>query len=126
MSTDGPIPAGATDAANLFNGNMSGVTGYKLDSMTAIVTRTAGAVTSTVRFSASISMMFLGVMGKSSMTATGTSTAYMPLPSAVPASGRCAIGSAQAATRASSMSAMRRRCLEPGPGGSSNRSARFR
>jgi Putative Flp pilus-assembly TadE/G-like len=81
MVSDGPIPAGVTDATNIFNGNMSGVTGYTLNSVTPVVTKTGGAVTSTVSFSGNISTMFLGVMGKTTMTVSGssTSTANMPL-----------------------------------------------
>jgi Flp pilus assembly protein TadG len=81
MTVDGSIPAGVTDATNVFNGNMSGVTGFTLNNVTAVVTKAGGAVTSTVSFSADISTMFLGVMGKSSVTVTGTSTstANMPL-----------------------------------------------
>ena len=81
MSGNGPIPAGVTDATNIFNGNMSGVTGYTLNSVTPVVTKTASTVTSVVSFSADVPTMFLGVMGKSVMTVTGTSTstANMPL-----------------------------------------------
>ena len=42
MTVDGPIPAGVTDATNIFNANMSGVTGFTLNSMTPVVTK-AGA-----------------------------------------------------------------------------------
>jgi len=81
MTVDGPIPAGVTDATNIFNGNMSGVSGYTLNSMTPVVTKTGGVVTSTISFSANVPTMFLGVMGKSTMTVSGTSTstANMPL-----------------------------------------------
>ena len=47
MTVDGPIPAGVTDATNIFNGNMNGVTGFTLNSMTAAVTQDRGTVTST-------------------------------------------------------------------------------
>jgi Flp pilus assembly protein TadG len=79
--SDGPIPVGATDATNLFNGNMSGVTGYTLNSMTPTVVKSNGTVVSTVQFSADVPAMFLGVMGKTKMTVTGTSnsTANMPI-----------------------------------------------
>ena len=80
MSSDGPIPAGITDATNLFNGNMSGVTGYTLSSMTPTVVKSNGTVISTVAFSANVPTMFLGVMGKSEMTVTGTSTATANMP----------------------------------------------
>jgi Putative Flp pilus-assembly TadE/G-like len=81
MTVDGPIPGGATDASNIFVGNMTGVTGYTLNSVSPVVTKSGGTVTSIVQFSANISTMFLGVMGKSEMNVTGTSTstANMPL-----------------------------------------------
>ncbi|QWG23248.1 pilus assembly protein [Bradyrhizobium sediminis] len=80
MTSDGPIAAGVTDANNIFNGNMSGVTGYTLNSMTPVVTKTGSVVTSTVQFSANVPTMFLGVMGKSTMTVTGSSTATAKMP----------------------------------------------
>ena len=80
MTSDGPISAGVTDANNIFNGNMSGVTGYTLNSMTPVVTKTGSVVTSTVQFSANVPTMFLGVMGKSAMTVTGSSTATAKMP----------------------------------------------
>jgi len=80
MTVDGPIPAGVTDATNIFNANMSGVTGFTLNSMTPVVTKAASAVTSTVTFSADVSTMFLGVMGKTVMTVTGTSTSTSNMP----------------------------------------------
>jgi Flp pilus assembly protein TadG len=81
MTSDGAIPVGVTDAANIFNANMSDATGFTLNSVTPTVVRAAGAVTSTVQFSATVPTMFLGVMGKTAMTVTGTSTstANMPL-----------------------------------------------
>ncbi|MBN8986608.1 MAG: pilus assembly protein [Rhizobiales bacterium] len=80
MTSDGPIPAGVTDATNIFNGNMSGVSGYSLNSMTPVVTKTAGVVTSTIQFSANIPTMFLGVVGKTTFTVTGSSTATTNMP----------------------------------------------
>jgi Flp pilus assembly protein TadG len=80
MSSDGPIPVGVTDATNLFNGNMSGVTGYTLNSMTPTVAKSSGTVISTVQFSANVPAIFLGVMGKSMMTVTGTSSATANMP----------------------------------------------
>lgn len=81
MTTDGPIPVGVTDATQIFKGNMSGVGGFTLDSMTPTVAKSNGTVTSTITFSATLPTVFLGVMGKSAMTVTGTSTstANMPL-----------------------------------------------
>jgi hypothetical protein len=80
MTVDGPIPVGVTDATNIFNGNMSGVT-YPLNNVTPTVTKSGGTLTSRVDFSGTLPTMFLGVMGMSQMTVTGTSTstANMPL-----------------------------------------------
>jgi hypothetical protein len=80
MTSDGPIPAGVTDATNIFNANMNGVPGYTLDSMTPVMTKKASIITSTVQFSASIPTMFLGLIGKTSVTVTGTSTATTSMP----------------------------------------------
>ena len=80
MSADGPITVGITDATNIFNGNIAGETGYTLNSVNATVTKTSGAVTSRVEFSASVPTMFLGVMGKTSLTVAGTSTSVASMP----------------------------------------------
>jgi Flp pilus assembly protein TadG len=80
MTTDGAIAAGVTDATNIFNGNMSGVAGYTLNNMTPVVTKTGSIVSSTVTFSANVSTMFLGVMGMSDMTVTGSSTSVTSMP----------------------------------------------
>ncbi|MDO9058781.1 MAG: pilus assembly protein, partial [Bradyrhizobium sp.] len=80
MTGDGAIPEGVTDATNIFNGNMSGVAGYTLNSMTPTVTKTGSVITSNVTFSANVPTMFLGVMGKSTMTITGSSTSVAKMP----------------------------------------------
>jgi Flp pilus assembly protein TadG len=80
MTSDGPIPAGVTDAKKIFKGNMSGTGGYTLNSMTAVVTKTAGTVTSTTQFSAEVPTTFMNVVGKTAMTVTGTSNAIANMP----------------------------------------------
>jgi Flp pilus assembly protein TadG len=80
MTADGAIPAGVTDATNIFNGNISGVTGYTLNSLTAAVTKTGSVVNSTVSFSADVPAVFLGIVGLNKMTVTGTSTATAKMP----------------------------------------------
>jgi hypothetical protein len=80
MTVDGPIPDGVNDAKKLFNGNLSGLTGYALNSISVTVVKAGRAVSSTVQFSASVPGMFLGVMGKSSMTVTGASTSTATIP----------------------------------------------
>jgi Flp pilus assembly protein TadG len=80
MTGDGSIAAGVTDVTNLFNGNMSGFSGYTLNSITPTVSKTGSTVSSVVTFSATVPTMFLGVMGKNTMTVTGTSTATANMP----------------------------------------------
>src|SRR4051794_26508644 len=80
MTSDGPIPTGVTDATQLFNGNMAGQTGYTLNSVSAVVTRTSGTLKSVVRFSADIPTTFLGVIGKKTITVTGSSTSLASMP----------------------------------------------
>ena len=80
MTGDGSIPAGVTDARNIFDGNMSGAAGYTLNIVTPTVTKAGMLITSTVTFSATVPTVFLGVMGKSAMTVTGSSTAVTKMP----------------------------------------------
>ena len=80
MSSDGPIQAGVDDATKIFNGNVSGMTGYTLNSFTPSVTKSGVTIVSDIRFSADVPTMFLGVIGKSKMTVTGDSGAVNSLP----------------------------------------------
>lgn len=81
MTSDGPITVGVADATKIFDGNRDNQTGYTLLSVTPTVVKSGSTITSTVTFSASIPTMFLGVIGKSTLTMNGTSTstANMPL-----------------------------------------------
>jgi Flp pilus assembly protein TadG len=74
MTSDGGIAIGAADAANIFYGNMSGVTGFALDGMTAMVTKSGPTVTAEVTFRASVPTVFLRLIGRSAITVTGRST----------------------------------------------------
>jgi len=81
MTSDGPIPAGVTDATNIFNANMSGSTGaFTLNNMTPTMNKTGSVITTVVQFSAQVPMMFLGVIGKTHVTVTGSSTATTNMP----------------------------------------------
>src|SRR4051812_46459020 len=80
MTSDGPIAAGATDATQIFTGNMAGQSGYTLKSLSAAVTRTSGTVQSVVQFSADIPTSFLGIIGKKTITVTGSSTSLASMP----------------------------------------------
>jgi Flp pilus assembly protein TadG len=80
MMADGSIAAGITDAKNIFDANRANQNGYTLTSVTPVVSKTGSTVTSTVNFSATINTMFLGVIGKSTVAMSGTSTATANMP----------------------------------------------
>jgi len=80
MTSDGSIAAGVTDSTNIFTANMNGVTGFTLSNMTATMTKASNVITSNVQFTATVPTMFLGLMGRSSITVTGTSTSKTDMP----------------------------------------------
>jgi len=81
MTSDGEISAGEADARKIFNGNVFNQNGFTLTSVTPTMTKSGGTITSTVQFTADVPTMFLGVLGRSkvSVSGTSTSTANMPL-----------------------------------------------
>ncbi|QPF85340.1 pilus assembly protein [Bradyrhizobium genosp. L] len=81
MTSDGPIPAGVSDAKKIFKGNIANQTGFTLNNVKPTVTKSSGTVTSTVTFSANVPTMFLGVIGSKTITVTGSSTATANMPS---------------------------------------------
>jgi Flp pilus assembly protein TadG len=80
MAANGSVAAGVTDANNVFNGNMSTATGYTNLSVTSTVTKTGTKLTSTVQFSADVPVVFMKVVGYTSLTVTGSSKSSASLP----------------------------------------------
>ena len=80
MTGDGTIPGGAADASNIFNGNVSGLTGVTINSVTPTVTKSGSTLTSVVSYSANVPTSFMGVIGKTSLTVTGASTSSANMP----------------------------------------------
>ncbi|MCK1492856.1 pilus assembly protein [Bradyrhizobium sp. 180] len=80
MTSDGPISVGVTDAQNIFDANRANLTGYTLKNITPTVVKSGSIVKSTVSFSAELNTMFLGVIGKTALTVSGTSTATASMP----------------------------------------------
>ena len=80
MSGNGSVAAGVTDANNVFNGNMSGVTGYSGLSVTSTVTKTGATLASNIQFSANVPVVFMKVIGWSYLTVTGDSQSTSSLP----------------------------------------------
>jgi Flp pilus assembly protein TadG len=80
MTQNGAVPVGVTDANNVFNGNVSNLSGYNNLSVTSTVVKTGSALSSTVQFSASMPTLFLGMLGYKSLTVIGSSTSAAGLP----------------------------------------------
>ncbi len=80
MSGDGSVAAAVTDANNVFDGNMSGITGYTNLTRTSTVTKAGIKLTSNVTFTADVPVVFMQVIGHQKMTVTGTSAASGSLP----------------------------------------------
>jgi Flp pilus assembly protein TadG len=80
MTNDGAVPAGVSDAQNVFNGAMSGKTGFTGLQMTATVTKSGSTLNSSLQFSASVPTFFGGMMGRRSTSVSGTSTSSSSMP----------------------------------------------
>jgi Flp pilus assembly protein TadG len=80
MTSDGSIASGVTDATNIFNANLQGAAGYTLNNMTPTVTKSGSTITAVVAFSANVPTMFMSLIGKSTLTVTGASTATVNMP----------------------------------------------
>ncbi|BAM93020.1 hypothetical protein S58_70550 [Bradyrhizobium oligotrophicum S58] len=80
MTADGVISAGNDDAAKIFTGNMSGTSGYTLNSLTPEVKKAGSVLSATVSYSATVPMMFMNIVGFKTMTLEGSSTAKASMP----------------------------------------------
>jgi Flp pilus assembly protein TadG len=80
MTTDGVIAAGVADATNIFNGNMSGRSGYTLGSFSADVRKSANKVISTVQYTATVPTTFTSVIGWKTLSISGSSTSTASMP----------------------------------------------
>jgi Flp pilus assembly protein TadG len=79
-ANDGTISVGGPDALKIFTANMTGESGYTLNSSTATVVKAGSTLTSTVQFSATINTTFMKALGKNNMTVTGTSVSVSGMP----------------------------------------------
>jgi Flp pilus assembly protein TadG len=80
MGSTGPIPAGVTDANNIFNANINGMTGYTNLVVTPTVTKTNSNIVSQVNFSASMATTFVKLIGYPTMNLSGSSQSAGSLP----------------------------------------------
>jgi len=83
MSGNGTVSGGSTFATNFFNANLSSApqnVGYTNLTPTATVSLTGTKVTASVSFTARVPTYFMGVMGYSTVSVNGSSTASYALP----------------------------------------------
>ncbi len=81
MPGNGSISAGVADATNLFNANITGLSGTSAITVTPAVTKSSLVLSSTVNWSATVPMTFLGLIpGQSNWTIAGTSKSTASLP----------------------------------------------
>jgi Flp pilus assembly protein TadG len=80
MTGNGSVTAGVTDANNIFNGNMSAISGFSNLVLTSTVTKTGVNLASNVQFSATVPAVFMKVLGYQTLTVSGYSKASASLP----------------------------------------------
>jgi Flp pilus assembly protein TadG len=80
MTTDGSVAAGVTEANNIFNGNLNATSGYNALAESSTVTKTGATLNSVVTFSATVPVVFMKVLGYTTLTVSGTSRASSSLP----------------------------------------------
>ena len=80
MTGNGSVAAGVTDANNVFDANMSGITGYQNLVRSSTVTKTGIKLAATVTYTADVPVSFLKVIGFQKLTVTGASSSAATLP----------------------------------------------
>jgi Flp pilus assembly protein TadG len=83
MSSSGTVSGGSTFATNFFNANLNASpanVGYTNLTPTATVTLSGTKMTASVLFTAKVPTYFMGVMGYSSVSVSGSSTASYTMP----------------------------------------------
>jgi Flp pilus assembly protein TadG len=86
MSSGGTVSGGSTFATNFFNANLSGApanVGYTNLSPSSTVTLSGTKMTANVSFTAKVPTYFMGVMGFSNVSVSGSSTASYTMPTYV-------------------------------------------
>jgi Flp pilus assembly protein TadG len=80
MTGNGSVTAGVTDANNVFDANMSGITGYQNLVRSSTVTKTGIKLAATVTYTADVPVSFLKVIGFQKLTVTGATSSAASLP----------------------------------------------
>ena len=80
MTGNGSVTAGVTDATNVFNANMNGITGYTNPNINISVTKTGIKLAANITFSVDVPTTFLRVINFNKLTVSGLSSAAATLP----------------------------------------------
>ena len=80
MTGNGSVAEGKTDASNVFDANMNGITGYTIVNKDFDVTKTGIKLAATVTYTATVPVTFLKVIGYQTLTVTGISSSAATLP----------------------------------------------
>ena len=80
MTGNGSVTAGVTDANNVFDGNINGLTGLQNLVRTSTVTKNGIKLASSVQFTADVPVVFMKVLGHQKLTVTGVSSSAATLP----------------------------------------------
>jgi Flp pilus assembly protein TadG len=80
MTGNGSVAAGVADANNVFDANMSGITGHQNLVRSSTVTKTGIRLAATVTYTADVPVSFLKVIGFQQLTVTGVSSSAATLP----------------------------------------------
>jgi Flp pilus assembly protein TadG len=80
MPSNGPVPIAQTQAVNIFNGEISGRTGFTVTNLATNVTNANWQLSSTVQFTATVPTVLMQILGWNYMTVTGSSAAANGLP----------------------------------------------
>jgi Flp pilus assembly protein TadG len=80
MTGNGTVAAGVTDANNVFDANMNGITGYQNLVRSSTVTKTGIKLAASVTYTADVPVSFLKVIGFQKLTVTGVSSSAATLP----------------------------------------------
>ncbi|MGH6779869.1 MAG: TadE/TadG family type IV pilus assembly protein, partial [Bradyrhizobium sp.] len=80
MGSTGPVPDGVTDATNIFDANINGLTGFTNLQVTPTVTKTNTDLTSDVTFTAQVPTTFVKLIGYPTLTVSGSSKSTGSLP----------------------------------------------
>jgi Flp pilus assembly protein TadG len=80
MTGNGSVAAGKTDASNVFDANMNGITGYTIVNKNFDVTKTGIKLAASVTYTATVPVTFLKVIGYQTLTVTGVSSSAATLP----------------------------------------------